>query len=91
MERKVRRFDVEDVRRYAQHDRTVTVMFVHPRERRSCFYTMKPDDTRYLTIEVDGQTVYDSRDDVPCDMEKWQASRKRFIDRPAMTINGRPF
>jgi hypothetical protein len=34
---------------------------------------MTPDDIRYLTLVDDSGTVlYDSRTDVPCDMEKWQ-------------------
>jgi hypothetical protein len=33
-------------------------------------YTITPNG-RYLTIERDGEVLYDSRADVPCDMTKW--------------------
>ena len=33
--------------------------------------TVVPDDTRYLTITCNGAMLYDSRSDVPVDLEKW--------------------
>jgi hypothetical protein len=42
---------------------------------------MVPSGERYLTIERDGEVIYDSRTDVPIDMAKWTAvyeENKRF-------------
>jgi hypothetical protein len=36
------------------------------------------DNIRYITIELNGLTLYDIRDDVPCDMDKWRETRARF-------------
>jgi hypothetical protein len=36
------------------------------------------DNIRYITIELNGLTLYDTRDDVPCDMDKWRETRARF-------------
>src|SRR5262245_39323602 len=82
----VRQFKVEDVRPYAQHKLSVTVAFLEPRKRTWCLFTMVPDGTRYLTIEVGGSVVYDSRAEVPCDMAKWEETWARFKDRRPFTI-----
>src|ERR1700751_6005683 len=39
------------------------------------------DNIRYITIELNGLTVYDPRDDVRCDMDKWRETRTRFPAR----------
>jgi hypothetical protein len=83
LETPVRKFTVEDVRPYAQSPISVSVVFVKPRERRAYSYTIKPDDSRYLTVEVNGEVVYDSRKDVPCDMEQWAVTRARSAANPA--------
>ncbi|AKV02319.1 hypothetical protein AKJ09_08982 [Labilithrix luteola] len=44
------------------------------------------DNLRYFTIEKNGETVYDSRTDVPCDMEKWAETRAKFEKHPPITI-----
>ena len=36
------------------------------------------DNIRYITIELNGLIVYDTGDDVPCDMDKWLETRARF-------------
>jgi hypothetical protein len=84
LETPVRTFTVSDVRPYAQYPVSVTVRFQKPRERRSSAFTMTPDNTRYLVIEVDGAQVFDSRDYVPCDMDKWEATWQRFKGRPPL-------
>lgn len=70
----VRKFDVGEVKPHAQHKKSVYVSFIKPRERRSYYYLMVPDNVRYITIERDGKVLYDSRTDVPCDMAAWQKS-----------------
>jgi hypothetical protein len=83
----VREFKVSDVRPYAQHKVSVNVSFVEPRERNWKYVTVTPDSERYHTIEQNGRVLYDSRKDVPCDMDAWAKTRKEFENRPAMTIN----
>jgi len=39
------------------------------------------DNIRYITIELNGLILYDTRDDVPCDMDKWRETRARFPAR----------
>jgi hypothetical protein len=88
IETPVRAFWVDEVVPYAQHAVSVSVTFTEPRQRRAAF-TMTPDDLRYLTVEVGGRVVYDSRTDVPCDMATWEATARRFGDRPVVQI-GQP-
>jgi len=82
IETPVRRFSVLAVAPYAQHPCSVTVEFKEPHKRGSFVYTMVPDDTRYLTIEMAGRVVYDSRADVPCDMAAWHQAAARFGNAP---------
>jgi hypothetical protein len=46
-----------------------------------------PDNLRYLTIERNGMMLYDSREDVPCDMVKWeptyQKNKAQWLERQA--------
>ena len=39
------------------------------------------DNIRYITIELNGLILYDTRDDVPCDIDKWRETRARFPAR----------
>ncbi|MGO9929054.1 MAG: hypothetical protein ACLPLP_23855 [Mycobacterium sp.] len=39
------------------------------------------NNIRYITIELNGLILYDTRDDVPCDMDKWRETRARFPAR----------
>jgi hypothetical protein len=34
------------------------------------------DNIRYITIELNGLILYDARDDVPRDMDKWRETRR---------------
>jgi hypothetical protein len=87
LETPVRWFHVSDPEPHAQHDRSVRVSFIEPRKRLRAFYRMTPGDLRYLTINDEGGVVlYDSRTDVPTDMEKWEATRRKFEANPAITI-----
>jgi hypothetical protein len=78
LETPVRWFRVGQPRPYAQHPASVCVGFKKPRKRVPHYYTITPDNIRYLTIEVGGRVVYDSRQEVPCDMAKWEETRSRF-------------
>ncbi len=73
-ERPIRSFDT----RLSQDslDRpTVTVWFYEPRWQTPKGITLLADNGSYITIEQDQQVVYDSRQDVPCDMDAWLANR----------------
>jgi hypothetical protein len=37
-----------------------------------------PRHIRYITIELNGLIQYDTRDAVPCGMDKWRETRARF-------------
>ena len=39
------------------------------------------DNIRYITVELNGLTLYGTRDDVPLDMNKWRETRARFPAR----------
>src|SRR6185503_4508329 len=77
MKRDVRKFRVEEPSKHAQYPVSIAVRFVEPRKRTGSSYRIVPDNIRYLTIEAKGQVVYDSRPDVPCDMEVWEASYQK--------------
>jgi hypothetical protein len=86
LETLVRTYNVGPVQPRAQYPCTVSVECTEPGKRRRFFYTMEPTSDRYLTIEVGGRVVYDSRADVPCDMEEWakiaaQFAKNREIDQ----------
>lgn len=75
---------------YAQYAKALHItetMARKPRQRkvRTACYTIVPDDLRYLTIEVEGVEVYDSRADVPCDMHKYAETQKEFALPKEMT------
>ena len=74
------------VERYAQYERAVCISFCKPRQRRWCFIHIVSNDVRYATLEQNGRVVYDSRTDVPCDMEKWEATRKEWIGREPFKV-----
>lgn len=60
------------------HEDTATIMFMEPRKRTRLGVTARPRRPLFYTVEVDGQTVYDSRDDVPIDMTEWRETAQRF-------------
>jgi hypothetical protein len=78
-ENPVRWFRVGPIKPYAQFDASVDIDHLEPRKRKQR-YTLraKPDNMTFYTIEVNGETVYDSRDDVPVDMAEWEATAQRF-------------
>jgi hypothetical protein len=75
--REVRMFRIGEPVRYAQYDRSVSIDYVLPRKRNWGSIRAVPNNLVYYTIEAAGFT-YDSRSDVPCDMDAFHASRERF-------------
>jgi len=86
METPVRSFRVGEAEPDAQYPTSVSVWFVEPRKRRRAYVTMRPESIRYLTIESAGRVLYDSRADVPCDMDKWDETNRRFQNNRGFTI-----
>jgi hypothetical protein len=81
-ETQVRKFSVSPVRPYAQYDKSVTVYFVEPRKRNGAYFRFT-SGSRYREILVDGLVVYDSRRDIPIDVEKFRETEMRFRADPA--------
>ena len=77
-----RSFAVREPQPYAQHDITVTIEFIEPGKRRGKLLHVYPTHHRYFEIETaeDG-ILYDSRWDVPCDTDRWEATKSRLIGR----------
>ncbi|HTX96840.1 MAG TPA: hypothetical protein VME67_19485 [Mycobacterium sp.] len=80
-----RKFQVGDLRpSYAQYDLAVHISWWEPRKRTgesiTVHGTSSDDDRpqRFAVIEVDGQIVYDSRSDVPVDMDRWHELNDRY-------------
>lgn len=79
----VRAFKVGNVEPYAQYASSVSVTFCEPRKRtwkrvRAHCDSSYSSAERFLTVEQDGRTVYDSRHDVPIDMGGWRETAVRF-------------
>ena len=88
----VRKFTVGKVQQpYAQYDRAVSIDYVQPRKRRDVRETIMSDNLTYIVIESGGHVVYDSRTDVPCDMDKWEQTNSKFDEnRPGRIISHPP-
>ena len=49
---------------------TMIVSFISRGKRKGAYLTIRKDDLRYLLIEADGEVLYDSRNEVSCNMAK---------------------
>jgi hypothetical protein len=56
------------------------ISFYMLRKRIATFFSIRKDKMTYFTVEVDGRVIWDSRYEVPCAMEKWQATNASFQD-----------
>jgi hypothetical protein len=65
---------------YAQYARAVVVYFRDARGR-TCSTDVAPDNVLFVQVEARGKLIYDSRDEVPCDMGEWEAGRQRVLER----------
>jgi hypothetical protein len=74
----VRTWTVGEPRPYEQYPTAVSVVFMDPRKRRRSGFTITPDNRRFLTVEANGVTLYDSRSDVPCDMAAWETMARKW-------------
>ena len=82
----VRRWWVTEPAPYAQYPVAVRLHWLAPRKRTSRSTVIHPETRYILVTTADGGTVYDSRDDVPCDMDEFNATRQQFADRAAVRI-----
>jgi len=81
----VRSFSVSEPTINDRGNQQVRVSGFKPRMRTATYWLVEDDGkhTRYVTVEVDGVSVYDSRADVPCDMAAWDATNQHHAnDRP---------
>jgi len=85
-EKPVRQWTVGDVKHRAQNPVEVFMTFIEPGKRKRAGFTVYGDH-RYLTVEAGGDVLYDSRWDVPCDMEKWATTNAEFTKRRPITIH----
>jgi hypothetical protein len=82
----VRKFEVSEIAAYAQYNASVVVRYILPGKRKWDGVRVLPDNTSYYTITTlggveYGRTLYDSRQDVPCDMAAWQATQDEMRQR----------
>lgn len=68
---------------YAQYPKALHITETMPKKPRrrkveTQSYIIVPNDMSYLTIEVEEVEVYDSRVDVPSDMQEYAATQKEF-------------
>jgi hypothetical protein len=86
LEKPVRWFRTSPPRRHAQYDAAVYVAFKEPRQRVMKFYDVVPDNCCYVEIlDATGAVLWDSRQEVPCDIGQWEAARAEMGGRPAFT------
>ena len=79
-------YKVGPVEPYAQYPYSVDVSWEEPRRPRQrqsrwCSKVIYCSDSEFLRIEVAGKVTYDSRMDVPCDMDHWRDIRARMAAR----------
>ena len=83
----VRAFKISEVKPYAQYEKSVSISFVVPRKRKWYVTRVCQDDLSFQTIERDGVVIYDSRHDVPCNMEKFEQAAAELAEcRAAVEI-----
>ena len=75
----VRKFTVGKPKPYAQYPVSVNVSFVEPKKRSWLYVTATPNSPQFVTVEADGKTVYDSRQDVPIDMDHWHDTYRQHV------------
>jgi hypothetical protein len=90
LEQHVRAYAIDTPTPYAQYAVSIRLRFIEPRKRRVLAYILTPNNLRYATIAVQGQIIYDTRRDVPCDMAVWTAAQQEWQDRRPFQMGSRP-
>jgi hypothetical protein len=77
----VRRFRVGKPEPYAQYKQSVSISFQEPRKRNWQGYRVYTNNLTYYTIHNETGIIYDSRQDVPVDMEEFEATKRRDVQQ----------
>lgn len=81
-EQQLRKFEIGEVEKYAQYDASVAIKGLSPGKRKWWFLQIVPNNLMYAVIyDRNNAPLYDSRGDVPCDMEKWSAAKAEMAQR----------
>ena len=75
----VRKVDIH-IRRSEPDGPSVDIVFWEPRKRNAASIRVRKDNISFYTVERQGSVVFDSRTDVPVDMQQWETTRRRFED-----------
>ena len=68
-------WEVSPPKPYDEYLITVTIQIVELHNRHKSSYLVGQDNLTYATIERGGQVLYDSRTEVPCDMDAFYKAR----------------
>ena len=71
------KLEVSNVAPFDGYDKTVWISTQRKKGRKWGPNIVRPINIHFATIERDGQIIYDSRWDVPCDMNVWEGERKK--------------
>ncbi len=81
--RPLQRFKIGQPENYAQYTVSVRISWMQPRKRTWMHCVATPDSLQYYTVESQtGPILYDSRQDVTCDMVAFDATRQQFTSPP---------
>lgn len=67
-----REYELLPPRAYSSVPIAVVMRYKQPRQRDYRYEYIIPSGYLYFTIERDGEEIYDSRDEVPCDMDVYR-------------------
>jgi hypothetical protein len=84
--RDVRKWWVAEMAPTTQSPVAVLLSWIEPRKGLSRSTVIHPETRYFLVTTADGDVIYDSRDDVPIDMDGYHATRQRFANRSAFRI-----
>jgi hypothetical protein len=76
----MREFTISEPKPYAQHKVSVRIGWRLPKKRKWEGTILMSDNIGFAIIEHEGKAVYDSRNDVPCDMNQFLQT---FAERKA--------
>ena len=87
----VRKFTIDEPTPCGQYPVSVTVSYVEQNKRKPWLLQVVPDNLLYVTIERgSGAVIYDSRNDVPCDMEQWKATNEKHAGKRPGVVDQTP-
>lgn len=78
MEVAVDKFFVASPKPYDPYDKAVGIVFKESHKKAKLITLVIPENDRFVTIEIEGRVVYDSRLDIPVDMEEFHKAERQF-------------